>query len=201
MCDFDVASQMIPVEALVSACDWVLSRHTNGLTIRGCPVTSGFGSPLAVAVKTAGTLAFVAGSALELELQNPERYKSGKGRLSVLIVGFYCSKKKYDSESAVFHVSYYLAFMCSSKTPTGCTSGGLGEATSYQAGSVSGACIHDCCVKAGRDVGKSNASQNQLRHASNAEKISICYAFDGTRCAFQPTEDPDQCSFPFSFGK
>ena len=81
----------MPVESLVSSCDWVLSRHTNGLTIRGCPVT--IGSPLAVAVKTAGTLVFVAGSALELEMKNPERYKSGKGRLSVLLIGFYCSKK------------------------------------------------------------------------------------------------------------
>ena len=104
--DFDVPSQLIPVEALVSACDWILARHANGLTIRGCPVS--IGSPLAVAVKTAGPMAFVAGSALELDLPNPERYKSGKAKLSVLILGFYCSKKKYDSEGAVFHVSYTL---------------------------------------------------------------------------------------------
>ena len=107
MIEFDVGSQELPVQSLVAACDWVLARHASGLTIRGCPISAGFGSPLAVAVKTASSArsVFVAGSALELDLPNPERYKSGKQKLSVLVIGFYCSKKKYDAEGAVYHVS------------------------------------------------------------------------------------------------
>ena len=103
--DFDVTSQWILLESLVLACDWVLARHSSGLTIRGCPVPEGFGSPLAVAVKTPASRIFMAGSVMELELKNSGDYKRGKEKISVLIVGYYCSKKKAHEEGAGFQVS------------------------------------------------------------------------------------------------
>ena len=110
MNDYDVASEMISVQSLVHACDCVIAEHSDGLTIRGCPVPDGNGSPLAVAMKTSTNVLFVAGSALEMDLPNSERYKSGKSKVSVLIIGFYCSKKKYYEEGAVFHVSSLQRF-------------------------------------------------------------------------------------------
>ena len=105
MNEFGDVGQWLDIGCLVFSCDWILSRHSNGLTIRGCPVSSLSGSPLAVAVRTPTPVAFMAGSALELDLPNPELYKSGKSKLSVLIIGFYCSKKHYIDDGAVFHVS------------------------------------------------------------------------------------------------
>ena len=93
------------MESLTLASDWVIARHSSGLTIRGSPVTQGYGSPLGVALKTAGSRLFMAGSVMEAELQNPGDYRRGKEKVSMLIVGFYCSKKQAHEEGAGFQVS------------------------------------------------------------------------------------------------
>ena len=109
--EYDIEDQRISVESLVLACDWILTRHSSGLTVRGAPVTKG--SPLAVATQTSSSAVFLAGSVLELSLEDPALYKRGKGKISVLLIGFYCSKAKFDKPGAIYHVSeptYSLKF-------------------------------------------------------------------------------------------
>ena len=54
-----------------------------------------------------GTSVFVAGSVLESALPFPEKYKKGKEKVSMLILGFYCVKKGWSDKGAVFHDSNY----------------------------------------------------------------------------------------------
>ena len=103
--DYD-EPRMICLESLVLASEWILTKHASGLTVRGSPVCRSLGSPLAVILETPASTVFVSGAAMEAELVNPERYKRGKERVSVLIVGFYCTKKYFASEGACFHVSF-----------------------------------------------------------------------------------------------
>ena len=103
--EYNKPCQLVPVESLVLASEWILVKHANGLTVRGCPVAiGGVGSPLAVIVETPNLKVFVSGSVMEMELLNPERYKKGKERVSVLIVGFYCTKRLL-ADGACYHVS------------------------------------------------------------------------------------------------
>ena len=102
--DYNITHQWVLLESLVLASDWVLARHSSGLTIRGSPVTPGYGSPLGVALKTAGSRLLMAGSVMEAELENPGNYKRGKDKVSMLIVGYYCSKKQAHEEGAGFQV-------------------------------------------------------------------------------------------------
>lgn len=104
--EYNVQSIPIMVEGLVFANDWILARHSNGLTVRGAPVTRG--SPLCVGVQAPSTAIFVAGSVLEMDLERPELYKRGKVRVTVLLVGILCSKKQFDDNGAIFHVSNSL---------------------------------------------------------------------------------------------
>ena len=100
---YNIEKVMVLVERLVLASDWILARHVSGLTVRGCPVS--IGSPLAVGVQASSSALFFAGSVLERDLASSELYKRGKSKVSVLVIGFFCCKKKYDSPGAVFHVS------------------------------------------------------------------------------------------------
>ena len=103
--DYNITPKWVLLESLVLASDWVLARHSSGLTIRGSPVTPGYGSPLGVALKTAGSRLLMAGSVMEAELENPGNYKrAGKDKVSMLIVGYYCSKKQAHEEGAGFQV-------------------------------------------------------------------------------------------------
>ena len=68
------------------------------------PVPEGWGSPFAVAMKTSSAV-IVAGSSLDVVLENPELYMKGKDKLSVLVIGFYCARKATKADAAVFHVS------------------------------------------------------------------------------------------------
>ena len=45
---------------------------------------------------------------MEVELDNPTEYKRGKEKLSVLIVGYFCSKKKPHEDGAGFQVSAFF---------------------------------------------------------------------------------------------
>ena len=108
--DYEPVSFDILLEALVFASDWPLTRTahiTKGTVgdVYGCPVT--VGSPFGVAMCSSSGL-ILAGSVLELDLPNPERYKKGMQTLSVLVIGFYCAKRKWCEEGAVFHVSLLL---------------------------------------------------------------------------------------------
>ena len=100
---FNIKRVALPLEGLVFSCDWVLSSLTQDLTIRGSPVPEGCGSPLALAMKTSSTV-MVAGSSLDVVLENPELYMRGKEKLSVLVIGFYCARKATKADAAVYHV-------------------------------------------------------------------------------------------------
>ena len=92
---------LIPVEAIVFASDWPLSSNLSALTVYGCPVTKG--SPFGVAMRSAAGL-LVAGTILEVELPDPGKYKRGKETLSVLVVGLYSAKGRWNEEGAIYHV-------------------------------------------------------------------------------------------------
>ena len=64
----------IPVVALVFASDWMLTQGEANVSVGGCPVTKG--SPLGVILRNS-TGVFVAGSILEIDLPEPEKYKRG----------------------------------------------------------------------------------------------------------------------------
>ena len=101
--NYNVTRVRIPVTGLVLPCDWVLCTSNNSdLTIRGSPVE--VGSPLAVVFKTTSSV-FISGSAIEIDLGQPELYFRGKSKLSMLVIGFYCSKKKNATDAAIYHVS------------------------------------------------------------------------------------------------
>ena len=107
--DFDEDLHFVPVEHLVFASDWVVSDPgTVTHSVRGCPVGDKFGSPLAVALRM-GTRLLVAGNCLELTLANPEKYKRGKTKISLLVIGFYCCKKAFAKEGAIYHVRIFSA--------------------------------------------------------------------------------------------
>ena len=102
--DFDDGLYNIPVEHLVFASDWVISDPgTASHSVRGCPVGEKHGSPLGVALRI-GSRLLVAGNCLELALVNPEKYKRGKTKISLLVIGFYCCKKAFAKEGAIYHV-------------------------------------------------------------------------------------------------
>ena len=89
----NVERVMVPLGALVLACDWLLS-DTAGQTIRGCPVPSGNGSPFGVALRSPDGQTLLAGSSLEVACPNPELYLRGRDKMSVLVIGFYCCKRQ-----------------------------------------------------------------------------------------------------------
>ena len=133
------------LERLVLASDWILSRHANGLTVRGCPVS--IGSPLAVGVQASSSAIFFAGSVMEMELPKPELYKRGKGKVSVLVIGFYCSKKKYDLPGAVYHVSDCICPQ-SLLAHAGHSSRWLESKPCSEVGRVDGALVFSGCFEA-----------------------------------------------------
>ena len=93
----------IPVVALVLACDWVLCASNNGQqSIRGSPVQEG--SPLGVVFKTPSSV-YAVGSTIDIDMGRPELYLRGKGKISTLVIGFYCTKKENASDSAIYHVN------------------------------------------------------------------------------------------------
>ena len=106
--DYEPIAYDILMEALVLASDWPLTptttmaRGTVG-EIYGCPVT--VGSPFGVAMWTSTGL-ILAGTVLEFDLPNPEKYKRVMYTVSVLVIGFYCAKRKWFDQGAVFHVRY-----------------------------------------------------------------------------------------------
>ena len=124
--------EQVPVEALVLASEWILGTHITGLTVRGAPVQRGAGSPLGVIVQTSSAAVFIAGSAMEMDLPNPERYKKGKEKVSVLIIGFYCSRKFFSDDGAIFHVSLVSALLHLCDTHAGDSTGKLEEDSSSQ---------------------------------------------------------------------
>ena len=75
---------------------------------------------------------FVSGAAMEVELVHPERYKRGKERVSVLIVGFYCTKKFFASEGACFHVILPQTNVISDNTIVGYSAGKLEQSSTTQ---------------------------------------------------------------------
>ena len=94
---------MVPVGALVFACDWLLV-DTAGQTIRGCPVPRGNGSPFGVALKTTAGVILMAGASLEISFPNPERYLRSRDKISALVLGFYCTKRPCEMKGGVYHV-------------------------------------------------------------------------------------------------
>ena len=108
--DHGLEDVKLPIVALVLASEWVLTQDDAPVVIGGCPVTRG--SPFGVIAQTS-LGAFVAGSILEIDIPEPERYKRGKGVISVLIAGFYCAKKQWISKGATWHVSVCCCYSLS----------------------------------------------------------------------------------------
>ena len=101
---FNIECVMVPLASLVFACDWIITENAEQ-SIRGCPVPVGYGSPLGVAFKAPSGKVLLAGSCLEISCPNPELYLRGRDKISVLVIGFYCTKRVRSMDGGVYHVS------------------------------------------------------------------------------------------------
>ena len=100
--NYNYARVNIPVASLVLACDWMLCTSNNGeQSIRGSPVHEG--SPLGVVYKNSSSV-YAVGSTIDIDMGSPELYLRGKSKISMLVIGFYCTKKENASDSAIYHV-------------------------------------------------------------------------------------------------
>ena len=94
---------------------------------------------------------------MEAELQNPGDYRRGKEKVSMLIVGFYCSKKQAHEEGAGFQVSSMHNDLNDSRQIVGFAVGRLGEDVCLASRGLDGPRLHHCNLKTGEFAGEVDA--------------------------------------------